>query len=92
MVATLGLRKDQIIGAVRQMYTDVATMPKKRFHFPTGRDACRFVGYPDDVLDLVPASALESFAGVGYPFRAAVIKVGGENRHRREGGGHGAGR
>lgn len=76
MVATVGLRRDQIIGAVRRMYTDVATLPKKRFHFPTGRDACRFVGYPDEVLDKVPATALESFAGVGYPFRAGVIREG----------------
>lgn len=76
MVATLGLRKEQIVGAVQQMYTDVATLPKKHFHFPVGRAACRFVGYPDTLLDAVPTAALESFAGVGFPFRAEVIRKG----------------
>jgi len=61
---------------VRQMYTEVASFPDKQFHFPTGRSACRFVGYPQDWLDQIPESAVESFAGVGFPFRADVIRPG----------------
>lgn len=76
MVATLGLRKEQIVGAVRRMYRDVATAPDTRFHFPTGPEACRFVGYPDDWLAGLPEAALESFAGVGFPFRAGAIRRG----------------
>lgn len=48
MVAVLGLSKERIFDAVRDMYTQVATMPAQQFHFPTGRDACLFVGYPAD--------------------------------------------
>jgi SAM-dependent methyltransferase len=58
------------------MYTDVATFPARQFHFPTGRAACLFVGYPEEWLDRLPASAVESFAGVGFPFRADVIRPG----------------
>lgn len=58
------------------MYTDVATKPEQVFHFPTGRWACAFVGYPPDPLDALPPSAVESFAGVGYPFAAGVIRQG----------------
>lgn len=76
MVAIAGLQKEQIFDAVRQMYSEVATGPTQRFHFPTGRDACLFVGYPEPWLDTVPASALESFAGVGFPFAADVIREG----------------
>jgi arsenite methyltransferase len=76
MVAILGFTRDQIFHAVRQMYTEVATSPFKGFHFPTGRDACLFVGYPEDWLDRIPASAVESFAGVGFPFRAGLLKQG----------------
>jgi SAM-dependent methyltransferase len=76
MVAIAGFNKDQIFAAVRQMYSDVATAPSRRYHFPTGRDACRFVGYPDGMLDVIPATALESFAGVGFPFRAGVVRRG----------------
>ncbi|MFZ5555923.1 MAG: methyltransferase domain-containing (seleno)protein, partial [Pseudomonadota bacterium] len=56
------------------MYTDVAAHPEKTFHFPTGRLACLFVGYPGAQLDLIPDAATESFAGVGYPFAAGVIR------------------
>jgi arsenite methyltransferase len=77
MVAIVGFSREQIFSAVRQMYTDVATFPAKQFHFPTGRAACVFVGYPEDWLDRIPATAVESFAGVGFPFRADVIRPGG---------------
>jgi len=48
----------------------------KTFHFPTGRLAYLFVGYPGAQLDLLPAAAPESFAGVGYPFAAGAIREG----------------
>ena len=76
MVAILSQQKEHILEAVRAMYTDVATCPTKTFHFPTGRAACHLVGYPDAELDLLPPTAVESFAGVGYPFRADVIRAG----------------
>jgi ubiquinone/menaquinone biosynthesis C-methylase UbiE len=76
VVAIAGFNKDQILSAVREMYSEVANLPSKQFHFPTGRSACLFAGYPDDWLDRLPASAVESFAGVGFPFRAGVIGQG----------------
>ena len=76
MVAILGFSREKVIAAVREMYTAVATAPRRGFHFPVGRDACLAVGYPQEVLEVLPAEALESFAGVGYPFRAAVIRPG----------------
>jgi SAM-dependent methyltransferase len=68
--------KEFIFKAVEEMYTDVASRPDTVFHFPTGRCACLFVGYPVDQLDSLPAEATESFAGVGYPFAADVIRRG----------------
>jgi arsenite methyltransferase len=76
MVAILSNQREVIFGAVRRMYTDVALMPGREFHFPTGRPACEFVGYPADQLDRLPSAATESFAGVGYPFAAGVIRSG----------------
>jgi arsenite methyltransferase len=69
-------KKEFIFKAVDEMYTDVASHPDTVFHFPTGRSACAFVGYPADQLDGLPAEATESFAGVGYPFAADVIRPG----------------
>jgi arsenite methyltransferase len=76
MVAVLGFNREQILNAVRDMYTDVALQPERVFHFPTGREACLFVGYPEPWLDALPATAVESFAGVGFPFSADVIHAG----------------
>ena len=76
MVAILSDNREFIIRAVKEMYTDVAGHPDKEFHFPTGRSACEFVGYPAEELDAIPATALESFAGVGYPHRAGFIGEG----------------
>lgn len=76
MVAIVSDKREFIFKAVADMYTDVATHPEKTFHFPTGRLACLFVGYPGHQLDLIPAAAPESFAGVGYPFAAGAIREG----------------
>lgn len=76
MVAIFSDKKEFIFGAVTEMYTDVARHPGKTFHFPTGRLACLFVGYPAAQLDALPPTAVESFAGVGYAFAAGVIRTG----------------
>jgi SAM-dependent methyltransferase len=76
MVAILGFSREDIIAAVQAMYTAVATTPAAGFHFPVGRAACRLVGYPPAVLDALPEAVVESFAGVGFPFRGDVIRAG----------------
>lgn len=76
MVAVLGYSKEQIKEAVKDMYKIVATRPDSPLHFPIGRDAAEKAGYDKDLLTGLPDSATESFAGVGNPFRAEVIKRG----------------
>jgi len=74
MVAFVGEKKESIFRAVSEMYSDVARHPGRQFHFPTGRPACLFVGYPTAQLDVIPETAVESFAGVGYPFAVGAIQ------------------
>jgi SAM-dependent methyltransferase len=77
MVAILHARqRSEIAAAVQAMYGAVATAPDDDFHFPTGRAAATFVGYPDALLGSVPAPALAAFAGVGCPFDAHVLRDG----------------
>ena len=76
MVAIVKFEREHIFEAVKLMYTQVANKPEKGFHFPVGRAACQFVGYPAAQLDQIIATATESFAGVGYPFQADVIRTG----------------
>lgn len=76
MAAIYGFSPQMIIAAVKDMYTAVAIAPNQSFHFPVGREACRLLGYSEDLLNHVPPMALESFAGVGYPFRSGAIRPG----------------
>ena len=54
MVAIVSFKREAIYGAVRDMYTAVALSPDRKFHFPTGRDACEVLGYPQEHLADVP--------------------------------------
>lgn len=65
-----------ITTAVQSLYTEVATRPEKGYHFPLGVEALRYVGYPDVDLAKLPETAKESFAGVGYPHAANVLRPG----------------
>lgn len=76
MVAIVRHQREHILEAVRAMYTDVAAHPGKVFHFPTGRTACLFVGYPEPLLNRIPPAAVACFAGVGYPFLAGAVQPG----------------
>ncbi len=76
MVVITSDQRGVLLDAVRSMYTAVANQPEEEYHFPTGRRACEYVGYPADQLDRIPPAAIESFAGVGYPFAANVIRKG----------------
>ncbi|MFQ5553365.1 MAG: methyltransferase domain-containing protein, partial [Thermoplasmata archaeon] len=65
-----------VTAAVQNLYTEVATRPGKEYHFPLGREALAYVGYPTEEVKRLPPAAVESFAGVGYPFVADVIQEG----------------
>jgi SAM-dependent methyltransferase len=61
---------------VKAMYEEVALAPQHEFHFETGRLLAEHLGYPAHDLDLVPADAVDSFAGVGYFLDLAAIGPG----------------
>jgi arsenite methyltransferase len=61
---------------VKDMYRHVAEEPQGKYHFELGRPLADRLGYPAEVLDRVPAGAIESFAGVGYFFDLASLGSG----------------
>jgi arsenite methyltransferase len=61
---------------VKDMYRHVAEDPAGAYHFEMGRGLAERLGYPTDVLDRIPAGAIESFAGVGYFFDLAALQEG----------------
>lgn len=76
MVAFTSLDREHIIEAVQAMYTDVARAPDRGYHFPVGREACLALGYAAEWLDSIPATAVESFAGVACPVQGDVFREG----------------
>jgi arsenite methyltransferase len=61
---------------IEAMYRDVANEAGRDLHFPTGRPLAEALGYPADLLDRLPAEAVNSFAGVGYHFGLARLLPG----------------
>jgi ubiquinone/menaquinone biosynthesis C-methylase UbiE len=67
---------DELTAKVQEMYRQVAEQPDAGFHFELGRPLALRLGYDVDVLDRIPAGAVESFAGVGYFFDLAGLSQG----------------
>jgi len=61
---------------VQAVYQQVAEEPHRTYHFEMGEGLARRLGYPADLLDSIPAEALESFAGVGYFLDLGAIQPG----------------
>jgi ubiquinone/menaquinone biosynthesis C-methylase UbiE len=61
---------------VQDMYRHVAEQPDGSYHFEMGRPLAERLGYPTELLDQIPAEAVESFAGVGYFLDLADLHPG----------------
>ncbi len=67
---------DSLRCEIRNEYAEVADNPGRGFHFHTGRPLAKILGYREELLDAVPESAIESFAGTGNPFSLGEIERG----------------
>jgi len=65
---------ERLESEVKEMYRHVAREEEAELHFEVGRGLALRLGYPEDLLDAVPAEALASFAGVGYHFDLAALE------------------
>jgi SAM-dependent methyltransferase len=61
---------------VKSKYREVAENPHGSFHFHTGRRLARRLDYDMNVVDTMPDSAVESFAGVANPFALRPLQPG----------------
>ncbi len=62
--------------AISAEYREVALNPQKGFHFHTGRPLAKILGYADEIVNVVPESSINSFAGTGNPFSLGTIRPG----------------
>jgi ubiquinone/menaquinone biosynthesis C-methylase UbiE len=67
---------DELARKVQQLYRLVAERPQDTYHFELGRPLALRLGYVPNLLDQLPAGAVESFAGVGYFFDLARLTDG----------------
>ena len=65
-----GIRK-----TVRERFSRLALSPESERKFPIGPESAKRLGYAPAWIDQLPASATESFAGVGNPFLLGEIAV-----------------
>jgi arsenite methyltransferase len=68
--------RDVLEAQVRDMYRQVAREEEAELHFAVGRPLAQRLGYPNELLDAIPAEALASFAGVGYHLDLASLQPG----------------
>lgn len=68
--------EEYLEAAIKQMYTEVAQNPGGDFHFLTGRPLAEALGYAPELLDRIPAEAVDSFAGVGHYLDLADLREG----------------
>jgi arsenite methyltransferase len=61
---------------VKIKYREVASKPDGEYHFHTGRPLARRLGYDPAVVDPMPDTAIESFAGVANPFSLRTLEKG----------------
>jgi SAM-dependent methyltransferase len=71
-----GVDPEELDRHIAEMYRDVANEVVSDLHFPTGRPLAEALGYPAELLDRLPAEAVNSFAGVGYHFGLARLLPG----------------
>jgi len=71
--ATALVETAELEARVKEMYRQVAEDADADLHFETGRGLAEHLGYPAELLDRIPAEAIESFAGVGYHLELAAI-------------------
>jgi len=72
---------------VKSKYRAVALDPYGSYHFHTGRPLAHRLGYDEAVVDGLPDSAVEAFAGVGNPFSLGAMKPGEQVVDLGSGGG-----
>lgn len=61
---------------VKKKYRDVAIDPNAEYHFHTGRQLAKRLGYDQNLVESMPDAAVESFAGVGNPFALRRLEAG----------------
>src|SRR5579883_2426707 len=72
----MGHDPDALRSQVYETYSAIASSPTAHHVFPVGRALAEGLGYPEDLVDSLPAAAVEAFAGVSNVSMFAAIDKG----------------
>ena len=82
-IRSIPVEPEKLRTAVKKAYTEVAQEPTRNHPFPVGRTLAENIGYPTELLDRLPNSAIASFTGVtnisvfaDIPDGSTVLDVG----------------
>jgi 16S rRNA C967 or C1407 C5-methylase (RsmB/RsmF family) len=67
---------DDIRTAVERRYSQVSREPNASYNFRVGRAFAEALGYPSDLLGMLPASVTDAFTGVSNPSLIAEVTPG----------------
>jgi SAM-dependent methyltransferase len=67
---------ERLRAEIKLKYGEVANAPVRGFHFHTGRPLAAMLDYPAELVDALPESVVESFAGVNNPFSMGGLQPG----------------
>ena len=67
---------EEIRRSIKERFATLARSPGVEQGFPVGSESAKSLGYSASEIDGLPASATESFAGVGNPFSLGEIGLG----------------
>jgi hypothetical protein len=70
------MTSEAILAAVAEQYGRVARQLAGQHPFPFGCAFAESLGYPADVLDSLPHSTVDAFAGISYPLAYADLQPG----------------
>ena len=76
LVGVAAVDRDELRARISDKYRDVATSPELGFHFHTGAPLAKMLGYPEQLVALLPAGTVDSFAGTGNPFLFGDLQPG----------------
>ena len=66
----------ELRASIRAEYAAVAAEPNRGFHFHTGYRLAAIIGYPQELIEMLPPGAAVSMAGTGNPFALGEIQPG----------------
>jgi SAM-dependent methyltransferase len=68
--------KDKIHKGIQKKYRKVAKKPDGLFKYPTGKAGLEALQYEHEIINALPEPVINSYCGVGNPFRLGAINEG----------------